>query len=67
VSPQRFLAGLAGKKKLWLLSAEDDEYASAAQNQALFEAMPGAAKQHLRFPGGHILPRDYPERLKPWF
>lgn len=67
VSPQRFLAGLAGKKKLWLLSAEDDEYASAAQNQALFEALPGAAKQHLRFPGGHILPRDYPERLKPWF
>lgn len=66
VSPQRFFAGLAGKDKLWLLSADDDEYASAQQNQALFEALPGAANTHLRFPGGHLLPASYAEQLKPW-
>lgn len=66
VSPQRLVAGLAGRK-VWLLSADDDEYASAAHNQALFDALPGADKQHLRFPGGHLLPDGYTERLRPWF
>ncbi|MEO6278843.1 alpha/beta fold hydrolase [Roseateles sp.] len=66
VSPQRLLAGLAGKT-VWLLSADDDEHASAAQNQALFDALPGTSKQHLRFPGGHVLPEGYVERLRPWF
>ncbi|MFG6415336.1 alpha/beta hydrolase [Roseateles sp. DC23W] len=66
VSPHRLLPGLAGKS-VWLLSADDDEYASGAQNQALFDALPGADKQHLRFPGGHLLPDGYVERLRPWF
>lgn len=66
VSPQRLIAGLAGKR-VWLLSADDDEHASAAQNQALFDALPGPDKQHLRFPGGHVLPEGYPERLRDWF
>jgi CheY-like chemotaxis protein len=25
-----------------------------------------AAKQHLRFPGGHLLPAGYVEQLRPW-
>lgn len=66
VSPQRLLAGLAGKR-VWLLSADDDEHASAAQNQALFDALPAADKRHLRFPGGHVLPVGYAERLRDWF
>lgn len=66
VAPRNLLAGLAGKK-VWLLSADDDEHASQAQNAALFEAMPGPDKQHLRFAGGHILPAGYVERLAPWF
>lgn len=66
VSPQRLVSGLAGKK-VWLLSADDDEYATAAQNQALFEVLPGTDKQHLRFPGGHVLPEGYVEQLRPWF
>ncbi len=66
VSPQRLLGGLAGKK-VWLLTADDDEHASAAQNRALFDALPGADKQHLRFPGGHVLPEGYAEQLRPWF
>lgn len=66
VNPRRLLAGLAGKR-VWLLSADDDEHASAAQNQALFDALPGPDKRHLRFPGGHVLPEGYPERLRDWF
>lgn len=66
VSPRRLLPGLAGKR-VWLLSADADEHASAAQNQALFDALPGPDKQHLRFPGGHVLPEGYAEQLQPWF
>lgn len=66
VAPRNALAGLAGKK-VWLLTADDDDYASRAQNQALFEALPGPDKQHHRFPGGHLLPPDYVARLPGWF
>lgn len=66
VSPLRFAPALADKK-LWLLSADDDEVASFQQNQALFEALPGREKKHLRFPGGHILPKDYPAQMRDWF
>lgn len=52
--------------EVWLLTADDDEYASRADNAALFAALPGAAKQHLRFPGGHLLPAGYVEQLRPW-
>ncbi len=66
VSPRRLLPGLAGKK-VWLLTADGDEVASRAQNQALFDALPGQDKRHLRFPGGHLLPEGYAEQLRPWF
>lgn len=66
VNPHRLLPGLAGKR-VWLLTADDDDHASAAQNQALFDALPGGDKQHLRFPGGHVLPDGYPQRLRSWF
>lgn len=69
VSPARLLRlspGLAGKK-VWLLTADDDEYASREQNQALFDALPGSDKKQLRFPGGHVLPAGYAEQLRDWF
>lgn len=66
VNPHRLMAGLAGKQ-VWLLSADDDEYASKAQNQALFEAIPAQDKHHLRFPGGHLLPANYIDGLSGWF
>ncbi|MFG6440462.1 dienelactone hydrolase family protein [Roseateles sp. LKC17W] len=66
VSPRRLRDGLAGKR-VWLLTADDDEYASAADNQALFEALPGTDKRHLRFAGGHLLPAHYVESLRDWF
>ncbi|MBB5204806.1 dienelactone hydrolase [Inhella inkyongensis] len=65
VSPQRLLAGLADKR-VWLLTADDDEHASAAQNQALYEALPTADKKHLRFAGNHLLPPSYVAQLQGW-
>ncbi len=66
VSPLQLMAGLQGKR-VWLLTANDDEHASPAQNQALFDAIPGADKKHLRFDSGHLLPTDYVDTLKDWF
>lgn len=66
VSPARLLPGLTGKK-VWLLSADDDELASRAQNQALFDAIPTTDKQHRRFDSGHLLPAGYAEQLRDWF
>ncbi len=66
VAPRNALAGLEGLR-VWLLSADDDDYAPQAANAALFDAIPAADKQHLRFAGGHALPASYVERLRPWF
>jgi len=52
--------------QVWLLTADDDEHASVADNAALFHLLPGRAKQHLRFSGGHLLPAEYVQRLQPW-
>lgn len=66
VAPRNLLPGLAGKK-IWLLSADDDEHSDPADNAALFEAIPSHDRQHLRFAGGHLLPAGYVDRLAPWF
>jgi dienelactone hydrolase len=65
VAPLNVAPQLA-QARVWLLSADDDEHASVRENAALFEALPGAGKQHLRFAGGHLLPAEYVERLRPW-
>jgi dienelactone hydrolase len=65
VSPANVAQMLAGTR-VWLLTADDDEYAGAAESAALFAALPGPHKQHLRFEGGHLLPPVYVERLLPW-
>jgi dienelactone hydrolase len=66
VAPIHFVAGLQGKR-VWLLTGDEDDKASPAQNQALFDALPGPDKQHLRFASGHLLPGDYVEKLQGWF
>jgi dienelactone hydrolase len=65
VAPINVAARLSATR-VWMLTADDDEHASAEENAALFRALPGAGKQHLRFDGGHLLPADYVERLRPW-
>ena len=65
VAPLNVAPQLAASR-VWLLTADDDDHASVDENAALFKALPGAGKQHLRFAGGHLLPADYVERLLPW-
>lgn len=66
VAPLSLIGGLQGKR-VWLLSADDDDHASAAQNQALFDAIPGPDKKHLRFDSGHLLPENHVDALAGWF
>lgn len=66
VSP-RSVAGRLAPVTVWLLTADDDEYAAARDNASLFEALPGPDKRHLRFSGGHVLPAAYVDQLRPWF
>jgi dienelactone hydrolase len=66
VAPRNLVAGLQGKR-VWLLTADDDDHASPQQNQDLFDAIPSADKKHLRFGSGHLLPTDYVEQLSDWF
>lgn len=65
-APRNALAGLTGKK-VWLVSADDDEYTSQAQSLSFFDALPTVEKRHIRYPGGHLLPAGYPEALREWF
>ncbi|MBX3637273.1 MAG: dienelactone hydrolase family protein [Rubrivivax sp.] len=60
------VAGRLADVEVWLLTADDDDYASRSDNAAFFAALPGAAKTHLTFPGGHVLPPGYVEQLQPW-
>jgi dienelactone hydrolase len=66
VAPLSLIGGLQGKR-VWLLTGDDDDHASPAQNQALFDAIPSQDKKHLRFESGHLLPTDYVETLSDWF
>jgi dienelactone hydrolase len=65
VAPLNVAPQLAATR-VWLLTGDDDDHASVDENAALFAALSGAGKQHLRFAGGHLLPADYVERLLPW-
>lgn len=66
VSPLNMLNGLADNPVL-LLSANDDEYASEQENQALFDTLPNVEKSHFTFDSGHVLPESYLLKLENWF
>ena len=65
VAPLNITHKLAATR-VWLLTGDEDDHASVDENAALFAALPGAGKQHLRFASGHLLPADYVEQLLPW-
>ncbi len=69
VAPASVAARLAGVE-VWLLTADNDDYASRSDNTGLFAALiaarSGTAKKHLIFPGGHLLPPGYVDQLQPW-
>ncbi|PAY01642.1 acetylesterase [Pseudoalteromonas sp. HM-SA03] len=53
--------------KVWLVSADDDEYASERENKALFEAIASEQKHHVVIEGGHLLPEGYYKKLQGWY
>lgn len=65
VAPATIMHRLADVE-VWLLTGDEDEYASRADSLDFFAALPSRAKRHLRFPAGHLLPPDYVEQLRPW-
>lgn len=66
VSP-RNAAPLIENIPVLLITANDDEYASAAQNAELFQAIGSADKRHVRMDAGHLLPAEYVDVLRPLF
>ena len=66
VSPRNFLAGLSDNK-VWLMTGDDDEYASIEENESFFNDIPSKNKKHFRFDSGHILPAHYAAQLSAWF
>ncbi|MCO7198498.1 alpha/beta fold hydrolase [Pseudoalteromonas sp. OANN1] len=53
--------------KVWLVSADDDEYASERENEALFEAIASVKKHHVVVEGEHLLPEGYYKKLQGWY
>ena len=66
VAPKNFVS-LLGDKPVLLITASDDENASASENDLLFGILPGANKERIDFDGGHILPEEYVNRLADQF
>lgn len=52
--------------KLLLVTSDDDENASEAENKFLFDLIPTNDKEHLVFEGGHILPASYVDSIEKW-
>jgi len=51
---------------LLLITADNDEFATQAENTALFDFIDIESKQHQVFPGGHILPPGYIDTVAEW-
>lgn len=66
VAPKNFVS-LLGDKPVLLITASDDENASASENDFLFGLLPSANKERIDFDGGHILPEGYVNRLADQF
>lgn len=66
VAPVNVVGTLQGRR-VWLVTADADEYASVKDNAALFAALPAEPQnRHLRDPGGHLLPAGDGDGLLPW-
>lgn len=52
--------------RLLLVTSDDDENASVAENKVLFDLIPISDKEHLVFEGDHILPVSYVDSVEKW-
>jgi S-formylglutathione hydrolase FrmB len=66
VAPINFVGNIDAQK-IWLLSANGDEYAGEEQNLRLFSGIKSTNKHHITFDSDHILPETYTESLSTWF
>lgn len=66
VSPLSFVKRLT-TEKVWLVTADNDEYASAEDNSILYDAFNVPNKHHIVVAGEHILPEGYYKELKGWY
>ncbi|OKY26408.1 MULTISPECIES: alpha/beta hydrolase family protein [Thalassotalea] len=66
VSPLNFVTRLS-TAKVWLVTADNDEYASVEDNAILFDALNVPNKHHIEIAGEHILPEGYYKELKGWY
>ncbi|KAF7772338.1 hypothetical protein PCIT_a2394 [Pseudoalteromonas citrea] len=66
VAPKN-VASLLKDQKIWLVTTDNDEYASESNNLALYNALASSNKKHIIFKGGHIIHREYVESLADWF
>ena len=62
VAPKNFVS-LLGKKPVLLITADNDENASAKENDFLYDLIPGSNKARIDFDGDHILPEGYTASL----
>ena len=60
-------APLITKNAVLLVTSNDDENATERENEHLFSLIASAEKEHLVFPGSHILPDGYVNEISFWF
>jgi len=64
VAPSRHMAKI--RQDWLLLTANQDDFAPAADSRALFGAAPSRRKAHKTFDSGHALPREYLDEVRRW-
>lgn len=60
------LVSLITSPQVLLITSDDDENASVAENLSLFNLIASAEKSHLVLEGGHILPANYVKSVESW-
>jgi len=65
VAPKN-LVSLITLSQVLLITSDDDENASVADNLLLFDLIPSTEKEHLVFEGSHILPAEYVDSVESW-
>lgn len=66
VAPKNVVS-LLDNQKVWLVTADNDEYASEDNNLSLYGDIASSNKEHFVFEGSHILPEEYVDSLVDWF
>lgn len=66
VSPLNFVDRIQSSK-VWLVTADNDEYANMADNSRLYDEINVQDKHHIVISGEHVLPEGYYKKLEGWY